>query len=261
MIRGSCLCGAIRYEIAGPFEDMRHCHCSRCRKAHGAAFSTFARTSKVALRLFRDGRPAGAYDALGANGPFEFLICGTPWSSEGHPPAGTRAHPAERPSRLPAGRPQCAGWNGWAFGTLAPARHGVTPARMAAVRAQSRAARSGRRDDHRRLDSVAREALAGRCVLCAIPPAHRAGSGRPASDCAIGSPTRDREDSHAATDELRRLHPQRRPRSGAGGGPGAAWRSRWPEEEGQEWAQTAAQAAGTGTPTGVEEQVAAWVRA
>lgn len=38
MIRGSCLCGGVRFEIAravGPFEL---CHCSRCRKASGSAF-------------------------------------------------------------------------------------------------------------------------------------------------------------------------------------------------------------------------------
>ena len=38
MIHGSCLCGAIRFEIAkaaGPFEL---CHCSRCRKVTGSAF-------------------------------------------------------------------------------------------------------------------------------------------------------------------------------------------------------------------------------
>lgn len=40
-IRGSCLCGAIRFEI----EEVRaltHCHCSVCRKMTGASFATFA---------------------------------------------------------------------------------------------------------------------------------------------------------------------------------------------------------------------------
>ncbi len=41
MTTGSCLCGAVRYEIAGPFEMMAHCHCSMCRKHHGAMFATF----------------------------------------------------------------------------------------------------------------------------------------------------------------------------------------------------------------------------
>lgn len=39
MIRGGCLCRAIRFEVArfvGPFE---FCHCPRCRKAFGSAFA------------------------------------------------------------------------------------------------------------------------------------------------------------------------------------------------------------------------------
>jgi hypothetical protein len=42
MIRGSCLCGGVRYEITGDLRGMTHCHCSMCRKSHGAAFATYA---------------------------------------------------------------------------------------------------------------------------------------------------------------------------------------------------------------------------
>ncbi|MDH3521144.1 MAG: GFA family protein [Myxococcales bacterium] len=42
MIAGSCLCGGIRYEIRGPIHQMQNCHCGMCRKAHGAAFATYA---------------------------------------------------------------------------------------------------------------------------------------------------------------------------------------------------------------------------
>jgi 8-oxo-dGTP pyrophosphatase MutT (NUDIX family) len=38
---GGCLCGEVRYEIRGEARSMTHCHCSMCRKAHGAAFATF----------------------------------------------------------------------------------------------------------------------------------------------------------------------------------------------------------------------------
>lgn len=34
------MCGSVRYEIEGPVGVAEHCHCSMCRKAHGAAFST-----------------------------------------------------------------------------------------------------------------------------------------------------------------------------------------------------------------------------
>lgn len=41
-LRGSCLCGRVRYEISGPVTSASHCHCRLCRKAHGAAFATYA---------------------------------------------------------------------------------------------------------------------------------------------------------------------------------------------------------------------------
>lgn len=40
-IKGGCLCGAIGYTINGQFEIMGNCHCSICRKSHGAAFVTW----------------------------------------------------------------------------------------------------------------------------------------------------------------------------------------------------------------------------
>ena len=39
---GSCLCGKILYEINGEIRDLLNCHCSDCRKSHGAAFRTRA---------------------------------------------------------------------------------------------------------------------------------------------------------------------------------------------------------------------------
>ena len=42
MIRGSCLCKRVRFEIQGRLGRSSHCHCSMCRKAHGAAFGTYA---------------------------------------------------------------------------------------------------------------------------------------------------------------------------------------------------------------------------
>jgi len=42
MIDGSCLCGAVRFEIEGPPERMNICHCSMCRKVTGSAFGVFA---------------------------------------------------------------------------------------------------------------------------------------------------------------------------------------------------------------------------
>jgi hypothetical protein len=40
-IKGSCLCKSVSYEITGSFKFMGNCHCSICRKSHGAAFATW----------------------------------------------------------------------------------------------------------------------------------------------------------------------------------------------------------------------------
>ena len=42
MLSGGCLCGAVRYSIATTLKRITHCHCSMCRKQHGAAFATYA---------------------------------------------------------------------------------------------------------------------------------------------------------------------------------------------------------------------------
>ena len=41
-IRGSCLCGGIRFELDLPSKWCAHCHCSMCRKEHGAGYVTWA---------------------------------------------------------------------------------------------------------------------------------------------------------------------------------------------------------------------------
>lgn len=45
-IHGSCLCGGIKFEITGPLMRPGNCHCSMCRKQHGAAFRSRARVRK-----------------------------------------------------------------------------------------------------------------------------------------------------------------------------------------------------------------------
>lgn len=46
MITGGCACGKVRYEVAGELKDFCHCHCSICRRIHGAAFATWGGISR-----------------------------------------------------------------------------------------------------------------------------------------------------------------------------------------------------------------------
>lgn len=51
MTSARCLCGDVIWETAGPYKWTSHCHCSRCRKTHGAAYATYTAVAATALRL------------------------------------------------------------------------------------------------------------------------------------------------------------------------------------------------------------------
>lgn len=50
---GSCLCGAVRYAVAGPLRPVRYCHCSQCRRTSGHYVAATACDSQD-LRLQND---------------------------------------------------------------------------------------------------------------------------------------------------------------------------------------------------------------
>ena len=50
MNQGQCLCGTVRYEVDGPFASMMNCHCSMCRKHHGAPYATFVSAPLAGFR-------------------------------------------------------------------------------------------------------------------------------------------------------------------------------------------------------------------
>ena len=51
MLKGSCLCGGIRYEIDAELNAVSNCHCGQCRKASGAAFGTGATIPTASFRF------------------------------------------------------------------------------------------------------------------------------------------------------------------------------------------------------------------
>jgi hypothetical protein len=63
MLRGSCLCDEVKYEIGGSLRDVRNCHCSMCRKAHGAAFRTRATVRAADFRYLKGEHLITAYES------------------------------------------------------------------------------------------------------------------------------------------------------------------------------------------------------
>jgi hypothetical protein len=50
-VPGSCLCGTVRFEIGLPTLFCAHCHCSMCRKSHGAGFVTWIAVPRARFRF------------------------------------------------------------------------------------------------------------------------------------------------------------------------------------------------------------------
>jgi hypothetical protein len=48
---GSCLCGGVRFEVAGPFDAVVHCHCTSCKRLSGGVGTTSGRVATDAIRI------------------------------------------------------------------------------------------------------------------------------------------------------------------------------------------------------------------
>jgi hypothetical protein len=87
MLKGSCLCSRVRYEIDGPLDGAMNCHCSMCRKAHGAAFASFAAAPASKFRWLAGTEKIRRFESSpGALRPF-CSHCGStvPMAGEGWP--------------------------------------------------------------------------------------------------------------------------------------------------------------------------------
>jgi hypothetical protein len=78
MLRGSCLCGGVRYEINGPLSYPLNCHCSMCRKAHGAAFRSRARVKADDFRWMQGAELVTYYESSPGNHRGFCRVCGSP---------------------------------------------------------------------------------------------------------------------------------------------------------------------------------------
>lgn len=54
-ITGRCFCGAIRYRVRPPIGFCAHCHCSMCRRTHGAAYTTWVAVPRAQFELLAGG--------------------------------------------------------------------------------------------------------------------------------------------------------------------------------------------------------------
>ena len=76
IVRGSCLCGTVKYQISEPFKLVQNCHCHRCRKARAAAHATNGFTSMDGVK-FVQGEECLAYYKVPDANYFMQVFCKT----------------------------------------------------------------------------------------------------------------------------------------------------------------------------------------
>lgn len=73
MLTGHCECGRVTFEVDSEVEDFSHCHCSQCRRLHGAAYGTFAGVPRGAFRYLSGDDDRKSYWSSEKN---ERVFCG-----------------------------------------------------------------------------------------------------------------------------------------------------------------------------------------
>ncbi len=62
MIKGSCLCGGIQFEIDGAVAMTRYCHCEYCRKFSGTAQAAWGLANTAEFRQTLNATNVGKFD-------------------------------------------------------------------------------------------------------------------------------------------------------------------------------------------------------
>lgn len=81
-IRGSCLCGKAKYEIDGPLGQVDHCHCTFCRKSHGAAFGSYADVDPKKFRWLGGTDTVARYQSSSHSARLFCRNCGSSLAAE-----------------------------------------------------------------------------------------------------------------------------------------------------------------------------------
>lgn len=85
-LKASCLCRGVAWEVDAPLRPLdgpyapltfSHCHCTRCRKTHGAAFSTYLVVREQEFRLTRGREHIVTWQSPGAGTRPFCGVCGS----------------------------------------------------------------------------------------------------------------------------------------------------------------------------------------
>ena len=94
---GSCLCGAVAYEIDGDFESFYLCHCDHCRKDSGSAHSANLFSSTASLKWLRGENKVTRFTLPSTRHSRSFCsICGSAAPDGRRSACGASGEPGQR---------------------------------------------------------------------------------------------------------------------------------------------------------------------
>src|SRR6476646_3918381 len=78
MLRGSCLCGGIKYQINGRLSGAMNCYCSMCRKAQASAFRSRAGVKSAEFEFVQGEELITLDESSSGNHRGFCRVCGSP---------------------------------------------------------------------------------------------------------------------------------------------------------------------------------------
>ena len=100
---GQCHCGAVRFEAEFPSRFVAHCHCESCRRAHGAAFVTWAGFPSPQVRVTQGAQDLATHESSAQTFRRFCKRCGTKmffesakWPGETHVVLAAFEQPVDR---------------------------------------------------------------------------------------------------------------------------------------------------------------------
>jgi hypothetical protein len=78
VVSGRCLCGAFRFTVAGPLENVRLCHCDYCRRGNGSAYSANCRVPAERFSVVHDDGTLRKFENTPGAARYFCGACGSP---------------------------------------------------------------------------------------------------------------------------------------------------------------------------------------
>ena len=86
-LRGSCLCGGVRFEVVEPLDRLTYCHCASCKKISGGAGTVNGRARSEAIHILAGGELLRTFQPEEGTAKTFCSVCGSNLFGGGWPDA------------------------------------------------------------------------------------------------------------------------------------------------------------------------------